>query len=269
MQNQFHDYFETRRMWELLKRIGVNLFTAIAVLGICIGQFYSTIAIAANDRNDWVGAALYIMFSVGIVTLIIFIIIASGNYVPQVSVSTVCVVFVFLIIECSIAASHSYTRAKNEVERVSITSNTSDADILNHINHKQTLLVDPSAINKTEFGEFVDLSGGGYRVYRLDRFTSAVVAMPVVESQDGLVWLSVIPQDWTVPITLAINDLRTRFPNTTLQSQVVAVTGTKSGRAYLDADRKLDQTELSFWIGMGVFGCVMFLVIPVITWRVK
>ncbi len=260
-------WFKPDRCITNLKRIGIPFLFAILVLGVGVGNFFATVAISAKPDEDGkvsIGAICYIVFVVAGLMGFGLTYIAQRQVLYEHWTCIILLFTVFVTVECGVGCNFSYWTGKNDVARAVMTP----SNILGLLRQKQTLVVDPSSLDRSEFGEFVELSGGGVRVFRFFNITSVVIAEPVVQSQDGQFWLALISQDLIMPVNSAIADLRHRFPNTTLQTQVVAVTGTSVGRDYFDATQRLDQTQLSFFVGLALFGFVMGIVLPIETlWK--
>lgn len=260
--------FPLDRVLNVLKVFGVSLGWTILIVGFAAGNFFATVSMTSkpNDEGNYqVGAAFYIIFVVAMMFGCIFVHIASRQECYKLWTFVVVCFTGFVVIECAVASAFSFHRGVNDVDRSMVSSGTSAEDMMDMIQQRRTVVIHHDNVQKEEFGQFVDLSGGRFTVYRMRNMTSIVLAAPLIQSQDDRLWLNLIPQEWIVPVTAAIMDLRERFPNTTLQAQVVAITGSNTGRKFFDAKRKLEQTEWSFFIGLAVFGLVMGFVMPVVT----
>lgn len=256
------------RCKRVLKEFVISWLTTAFVMGAAIGHFFAVIQMAKKPDGEGqinAGVIMYIIFVIAFLSLVAFW--YTIQFYPRFEAwTTIFVVFTaFLIVECSVAAASSFSRG--DVSTTPVSNTTPTPIILEALHRKRTLVINPSDVNTAEFGEYLDLTGSGLRVYRMANITSLVLTTPLIKSPDDRIWLTLIPQDWIVPVNSAIGDLRHRFPNTTLQPQVVAVTGTTAGQRYFTADRQLYATQVSFFVGLCVSGFVMAIIMPIVTLR--
>lgn len=118
-----------------------------------------------------------------------------------------------------------------------------------------TLVVDPGLLDdQTEYGDGGSNDGQWHRVYRLGNFTTVVVTYPVYEARAGLTWLAQVDPGLQSSVNRAVIDLRYRFPNTTLETGALGLTGSRQAIQCDEAKQRVEDIQMWAYITSSLCG---------------
>lgn len=168
---------------------------------------------------------------------------------------------VAIIVLASVGAGFADTHRQTDVSRVYLDPNTTTSASVVHMSSRFDVLVIPvSSLDWSEQGQYIS-PAELVRVYRMGpNITSAVLVDPLLRSADNNFWLRRISVAMQPQVNAAIANLRLRYPNTTLQEDVLAFTGTTNGTKYFQSRAQLDAVDaVALWllVCMGVISAAI------------